>query len=220
MLSFSETLAIVDKIFSEASAGNALSYFQRNPINKGMVESLTRSILDLRYSNIFSSSLCKKSFATPEKAEDIAMLLSKYEKVLEEESLLDAPGLIMRARAIFEESRKDNPRNFYLITGAEILREIEKTFITNFAGDRFIFIEKDPVFGLPNPKTALVSSSANTSQNLIPESDIETLMDFSTRRGDALIPRQLFFSLSSYGCELRCGKYSGEFFSEPSLWTR
>lgn len=215
VLSFSETLAIVDKIFSEASAGNALSYFQRNPINKGMVESLTRSILDLRYSNIFSSSLCKKSFATPEKAEDIAMLLSKYEKVLEEESLLDAPGLIMRARAIFEESRKDNPRNFYLITGAEILREIEKTFITNFAGDRFIFIEKDPVFGLPNPKTALVSSSANTSQNLIPESDIERLQwIFQPEEAIAPFHDSSFSLFSSYGCENEVREVFRRIFSE------
>ena len=88
LLSADINLIVVDNIFNSLSSSRVLTYFEKHPVNKGMIEALVRSISELRICGISSKNIQQHSFVSPAKANDLALLLAEYEKVLKNRNLL------------------------------------------------------------------------------------------------------------------------------------
>ena len=164
--------AVLDSVFNELADSRTLKYFEKHPVNKGIVEALTRTVRELRLNGITSNNLKKGCFINPHKEADMRLILSKYEKTLEEQKLVDSARLIMMA---LEQMEKDVTKEDckYFILSRYYMRGIEREFLEKLCGKSLIVIEEDPAIGLP-----LSSDSWSTGKVTKPEecsSNIERL---------------------------------------------
>lgn len=182
--------AVLDSVFNELADENKLKYFEKHPVNKGIVEALTRTVRELRLNGITSDKLKKGSFINPHKEGDMRLILAKYEKTLEEQKLVDGAILIMMAleqlgKKWGQSPPRGNPNlgdsphfvtkseSKYFILSRYYMRGIEREFLVKLCGNDLTIIEEDPAIGLPLP-----SDSWSTGKVAEPDkcnSDIERL---------------------------------------------
>lgn len=152
LLSASMNQIIVDSIFNSLFDSHKLSYFEKHPVNKGMVEALARTISDLRLHGVSSQKLSKDGFVSSTKASDIMLLLGEYEKALNEHKFIDAAGLFSLALE-HGNQRQDGERKF-IIPERYYMRGVERKFVDKIARENLIIIPEDPIFGLAIPPDA------------------------------------------------------------------
>ncbi len=141
---------VVDSVFNDLADSKKLKYFEKHPVNKGMVEALTRTVRELRVSGINSGNLKKGCFLSLAKENDIRFILSEYEKTLKGKKLIDTAGLIEMAIANIGKD-KETGECKYLIFSRHYMRGIEKEFVKKLCGKELVVIKEDPVFGLDKP---------------------------------------------------------------------
>jgi len=149
LLSMSMNQIIVDSIFNSLFDSHKLSYFEKHPVNKGMVEALTRTISDLRLHGISSQKLSKDGFVSLAKAKDIMLLLGEYEKALSENKFVDAAGLF--SLTLGQGNQRQNGERKFIIPKWYYMSGLERKFIEKIAGENLIIVSEDPIFGLPTP---------------------------------------------------------------------
>lgn len=142
--------AVLDSVFNELADSGNLKYFEKHPVNKGIVEALTRTVQELRLSGITSANLKKNCFITSHKESDIRLILSNYEKIIEERRLVDSGRLIMMALEKLKEEGTKNDRKYFILS-RQYMRGIEREFVEKLCGKDLIVIEEDPAIGLPLP---------------------------------------------------------------------
>ena len=141
---------VVDSVFNDLADSKKLKYFEKHPVNKGMVEALTRTVQELRVSGSNSSNLRKGCFLSPAKENDIRLILSEYEKALKDKKLVDTAGIIEMAIANIGKNKEAGDCK-YLIFSRHYMRGIEKEFVEKLCGKDLVIIKEDPVFGLDKP---------------------------------------------------------------------
>lgn len=141
--------AVVDSVFNYLAESGKLKYFEKHPVNKGIVEVLTRTLRELSLNGISSGNLKKSCFISSAKENDIRLILSEYEKVLKEKSLVDSARLIMMALGNIK--KYDNQERKFLIFSRYYMRGIEREFVEKLCGRDLIVVAEDPVNGLSTP---------------------------------------------------------------------
>lgn len=172
VLSNTELLTIVDDIFNSLTDSGKLKYFERHPINKGMVEAMMETLKELRLCGITSGDLKPNSFLNESKGKDIQTILSEYEHIIKEKSLVDDAGLIMMALKHRGKINDTTERKF-IVCSHHFLRGIEREFLEQLAGDNLITAGEDSVFGLKAPADIYGDGKADTKPECT--SDVDRL---------------------------------------------
>lgn len=170
VLSDTEILTIADDIFNSLTDSGKLKYFKKHPINKGMVETLTETLKELRLRGITSGALKQNSFLNESKGKDIRTVLSEYEDILKEKCLLDDAGLIMMALKHGGKINNATERKF-IVCSHHFLRGIEREFLEKLAGDNLITAKEDSVFGLKSPADTCGDGKADAKPECISNVD-------------------------------------------------
>lgn len=145
-LTASAQLALVDRSFRALLAEGRLEYFGRAGVSPGLVRTFSRAAQDLRFAGLTSADLRPDRFVVARKGEEIALLLSRYEKALDETGRLDSAGLMVQAM-------RASKTGVWLLCLRNIpLRKVESDLVRAAAGDRLILVPGDPVFGLSRPR--------------------------------------------------------------------
>ncbi len=145
--------AVLDSVFNELADSGELKYFEKHPMNKGIVEALTRTVRELRLNGITSNNLRRGCFINPHKEADMRLILAKYEKTLEERKLVDNACLIMMALEQLEKNGINEDRKYFILT-RYYMRGVEREFLEKLCGKELVVIEEDPAIGLPLPSDA------------------------------------------------------------------
>jgi len=163
--------AVLDSVFNELADSGNLKYFEKHPVNKGIIEALTKTVRELRLCGITPANL-KSSFINLHKEADMRLTLSKYEKIMEGHGLVDSARLIMMA---LEQLKKDGTKEGckYFILSRHYMRGIEREFVKKLCGKDLIVIEEDPAIGLPLPSDTWSAGKDSGPQKC--SSDIERL---------------------------------------------
>lgn len=169
--------AVVDSVFNELADSGQLKYFQKHPVNKGIVEALTRTVRELRLSGIASDSIKKGCLIKSAKEVDIRLILSGYEKALEEQRLVDGARLVRMALERLLRSLSGlamtKSESKYFILSRHYMRGIEREFIELLCGKDLTVIGEDPAIGLPLPSDMWPTGKAEETHKC--GSDIERL---------------------------------------------
>jgi len=144
------TRIVIDGVFNDLAEEGKLKYFRKNPVNKGIIDALSKTILDLRFSGITAEGIKKEAFISPKKAEDIGLILRAYEKELSERNYVDMPGLI---KAALENASRDNNGEItrYFIPERHYMTGIKRQFIEKLCGKYLTVLAEDEVHGLEDP---------------------------------------------------------------------
>ncbi len=155
-------LFLVDRIFRTLKGGGKLDYFDRVEATTGIVRALQRSVFTLRMSGLNSAALDPSSFVDPKKGREIILLLRTYEKELEQEKLIDLPGVYELAlksivahgpgRAGERARSEEKEKALYLALEDRPLGAVEREFLLTIAGENLILVPQDPVYGLVRPR--------------------------------------------------------------------
>ena len=144
-------MAIVEDIFYSLSDSNKLKYFKKHETNSGIINALTGVIMELRTKGIHPSGIKGEYLTKADKALDIEMIFSEYEKKLKEKGLIDKAGL---TRLAIDEL-KNVPRRAdrkYIIFSRYYMSGLEREFIETLAGGDVTAISDGEVFGVKPPK--------------------------------------------------------------------
>jgi len=151
-LTASAELALTDRLLRELYEAGAIGYFgnSERPPTPGLADALHRAIRDLRLAGLTSADLRPERFLVERKGQEIALLVGRYERALEEDGLLDAAAFLSAA------ARAAGPRSFTpawtLCPADACLSRLERDLVRAAAGDRLVLVSGDPVFGLARPR--------------------------------------------------------------------
>ena len=143
-------MAIVEDVFYGLADSGKLGYFEKHETNSGIINALTGVIMELRTKGISPSAIKGEYLTNADKARDIDLIFSEYEKRLDEKKLIDKAGLTLIAL----ESLKDLPsrQRRYIIFSRYYMSGLEREFIERLAGKDLEIISDGPVFGIKEPK--------------------------------------------------------------------
>ena len=162
------TFAIIDRIFNQSAEKKGLQYFEKRTVNKGIIEALTKTFIELRYNGLNSDSINGMDTVNEQKAEDISLLLSGYENFLKENYFIDNPGVITLATKAVEYFQSYREKKIFLLSNTSFY-PIEQTLIEKISNN-YEIIEQDNVAGLSRPK---LYPKFEFSSNINCNSDIE-----------------------------------------------
>lgn len=171
LLSTSMITIIVDSVFNNLSDAHRLFYFQKHPVNKGMVEALARTITELRLYGVTPENIKQEYFITKAKADDLRLMLAEYEKLLQENRLIDNAGLISLALGHIDKTLNKDKK--IIVPSLYYMRGLERRFIKEIAEKNLVIANEDYVFGLVPPSNAW--SVSESRGNLKVSSDSQRL---------------------------------------------
>ena len=193
-----DLLVLVDGLFRELKSGGRLEYFGALHPTPGVARALHRAIQSLRLAKIRSVDIAPSAFKREEKARDIALLLRRYERMLEERNILDRPGLYLFALEAIESSRPAapaipepsrtrrskerqaaEPRGMnaarLLCFEGHILCGLERELVEAVAGPALVLVPRDPIAGLDRPRLWWGAGPGSPPLPAAPASDVERL---------------------------------------------
>lgn len=144
-------MAIVEDVFSDLSDSGRLRYFEKHQTNSGIINALTGVIMELRTKGIQPSSISEKDLIKPEKAGDIRLIFSEYEKRLREKKLVDKAGLTSLAIENLGKTRPDQGRE-YVIFSRYYMSGLERRFMELVSKGRLHVVDDGQVVGIKPPK--------------------------------------------------------------------
>ncbi|MFZ5650708.1 MAG: PD-(D/E)XK nuclease family protein [Bacillota bacterium] len=148
---------VVETVFKDFEERKMIRYFARQGSSPGLIRAIASSIYELRTFGITGDDLSPDSFVSPDKGEDLKMLLKAYERYLDENKYMDFPGLIRLALNMLEPGKTRNgnePDKIYILPSFLKLSPLETELIKKLAGDRLVYLHSDPVFGLSRSNQA------------------------------------------------------------------
>lgn len=154
----SAELALTDRLFRELLAEGRLEYFRRAGASPGLSQALHRAIRELRLDGRTSADLRPERFLVKAKGRELALLLGRYERALEEAGLLDLAGLFAAAARASSRGPADRP---WILCPADLpLSRLEADLVRSAAADRLVLVPGEPVFGLEEPRSPWPSRPA------------------------------------------------------------
>jgi ATP-dependent helicase/nuclease subunit B len=183
LVSQSNALFLIDRVFRRLKAGKKLKYFGRVEATTGIVQAIRRSIFALRMAGWGSRGLKPNLFISDTKGEEIILMLREYEEDLEKEKLTDLPGLyILALKEVKKAQKKTAPipeAEFYLYLQGRPLEYLEAEFLKTLAGGNLVPVPSEPVYGLrPPPLLGLdapLAPPAPPAAGPAPKTDAERL---------------------------------------------
>ncbi|MFZ5651226.1 MAG: hypothetical protein ACOY4I_10275 [Bacillota bacterium] len=148
---------VVETVFKDFEKRKMIRYFAGRGSSPGLIRAIASSIYELRTFGITGDELSQDNFVSPDKGEDLKMLLKAYERYLDENKLTDFPGLIRLALDLPEPGKTCNgnePHRIYILPSFLQLSPLEIELIKKMAGDRLVYLHSDPVFGLSRSNQA------------------------------------------------------------------
>jgi ATP-dependent helicase/nuclease subunit B len=146
----SAELALTDRLFRDLHAGGKLEYFGRAGVSLGLSNALYRAIRDLRLAGLTSADVRPERFLVERKGRELALLVGRYERALEEDGLLDSAAFL--AAAVRAAERTSFAPALTLCPMDARLSRLERDLVRAAAGNRLVLIPGDPVFGLERPR--------------------------------------------------------------------
>jgi len=146
----SAELALTDRLFREFHAAGELEYFGRAGISPGLANALHRAIRDLRLAGLTSADVRPERFLVERKGRELALLVGRYERALEEDGLLDSAAFL--AAAVRAADRTSFAPAWTLCPMDTRLSRLERDLVRRAAGNRLVLVPGDPVFGLERPR--------------------------------------------------------------------
>jgi RecB family exonuclease len=146
----SAELALTDRLFRDLHAGGKLEYFGRAGVSLGLSSALYRAIRDLRLAGLTSADVRPERFLVERKGRELALLVGRYERALEEDGLLDSAAFL--AAAVRAAERTSFAPALTLCPMDARLSRLERDLVRAAAGNRLVLIPGDPVFGLERPR--------------------------------------------------------------------
>ncbi|MGZ7045060.1 MAG: hypothetical protein ACXVJK_01930, partial [Candidatus Aminicenantales bacterium] len=193
-----DLLVLVDALFRELKSGGLLKYFGTLHPTPGVARALHWAIQSLRLAKVRSVDLAPSAFKREEKARDIALLLGRYEKILEVRNILDRPGLYLFALEAIKSERPAAPDGrdskpprgrtktqaaarlsekaaWHLCLEDQGLCSLEKDLVEAVAGPALVFVPRDPVAGLDRQRLWWGPGPGSPATPAAPSSDAERL---------------------------------------------
>ena len=193
-----DLLVLVDGLFRELKSGGRLEYFGTLHPTPGVARALHRAIQSLRLAKVRSVDVTTAAFKREQKTRDIALLLGRYEIILEERNILDRPGLylfaldkIKAARQAAPQGRDSKPPRgktktqsgdrpseraaWHLCLEDHGLYGLEKDLVEAIAGPALVLVPRDPVAGLDRPRLWWGPGPESAAPPISPSSDAERL---------------------------------------------
>lgn len=147
-LSSSQAATAFENVYRQLDEEGALVYFSRKGASAGLVNAIAAAILELRAHGVAGAAIDSGSFVSPEKGQDIRMLLNAYERYLLERNYLDPPGLL----ALAIEQPADPGEAIYVIPPFLQLTPLETEFINRrIPPERLFVLQSEPIPGLSPP---------------------------------------------------------------------
>ncbi|MEI7904982.1 MAG: hypothetical protein WCI43_06175, partial [Candidatus Firestonebacteria bacterium] len=141
----------VGTVFDEAYQAKKIKYFNKNPINRGLIEALAKTIVELRLNNFNSVSLPENVFIEKEKTGDMKELMARYESFLKTNNLTDVPGMLqLVTEDRIKEAKKEG--KIYLVRESMFFSGKELEFLNKLAENKLIILREDGVCGLDKPE--------------------------------------------------------------------
>lgn len=153
----SAELALTDRLFRELHAAGELEYFGRAGVSLGLASALHRAIRDLRLAGLTSADVRPERFLVERKGRELALLVGRYERALEEDGLLDSAAFF--AAAVRAAERTSFTPAWTLCPMDPPLSRLERDFVRVASGDRLVLVPGDPVFGLERPRRSWPASA-------------------------------------------------------------
>ena len=153
----SAELALTDRLARELHAEGRLEYFGRAGVSAGLTGALRRAIRDFRLAGLTGADVRPERFLVERKGKEFGLLVGRYELALAEGGLLD-PAAFLAAAAKAAVPAAFRPA--WTLCPADLrLSRLERDFLLAAAGDRFVLVPSDPVFGLERPRHLWTSSN-------------------------------------------------------------
>lgn len=151
----SAELALTDRLFREILAEGKLEYFGRAGASPGLAQALHRAIRELRLDGRSSADFKPERFLVARKGRELALLLGRYERALEEEGLVDLAGLLALAARAPAPARPDP---VWLLCPVDLpLSPLEAGLVRAAADGGPVLVPGEPVFGLERPRSPWTS---------------------------------------------------------------
>jgi RecB family exonuclease len=149
-MTFSAELALTDRLFRELHAAGELEYFGRAGVSPGLAGALHRAIRDLRLAGLTSADVRPERFLVERKGRELALLVGRYERALEEDGLLDSAAFL--GAAVRAAKRTPFDPAWTLCPQDARLSRLGRELVQAAAGNRLVLVPGDPVFGLERPR--------------------------------------------------------------------
>ena len=144
------TYAILMKLKEQ---GNFL-YFLGMEITPSFSHAIYSTLQSLRLAGYHAETIKKNAFLSQEKAEDIATILSEYEKMLEQNHFSDKASILTKAIQI---AKRDDKRIFVLQSNLQ-LTYLEEQLLSKILPEGSFKLPLAPVFGVNIPERSSLSS--------------------------------------------------------------
>jgi len=141
-------------LLKELKLDNRLLYFAGMEITPSFSHSIYSTIQTLRLAGYRKETLNRNAFITTDKAEDLAEILSEYEKALGSYGFIDKAELLSRA---IEFAQVDEKRVFILQSNLN-LTYLEEQLIRKIIPESIYKLPLAPVFGVNTPEKTSIGS--------------------------------------------------------------
>lgn len=145
--------AVVDDIFSRLDDEGRLSYFKRRTISIGIVEALASAVTELRGFGIAAGKLSESDFVDPDKAKDVKLILTEFDKILHSKAFVDDAGIIALGLRELEEKNRSGGEKYITFTRCYQSGQ-RRLFLEKLAGKGLIVLNDALVEGLSIPRDA------------------------------------------------------------------
>jgi ATP-dependent helicase/nuclease subunit B len=146
----SAELALTDRLFRQLHADGELEYFGRAGLSPGLTNALHRAIRDVRLAGLTSADVRPERFLVERKGRELALLVGRYERALEEDGLLDSAAFLAAAERAAK--RTSFAPAWTLCPMDARLSRLERDLVRAAAGNCLVLVPGDPVFGLERPR--------------------------------------------------------------------
>jgi len=150
-ISLLETNIIIDGIFSGLSEEGNLYYFKKYTVNTGIISAITDVIFELKMSSVSPGDLESRYFIDEKKAYDLKTIFYRYQQILTEKRLADAPDIIKAACRILEESPEDKRKKYMVISG-DRRTPLEEEFVNRISSGNLLILPRRKIYGLKDPE--------------------------------------------------------------------
>jgi RecB family exonuclease len=156
LISGQGALFLVEGVYRALREEGKLEYLGRIEPGAGIVRALRASIAALRMAGIRGAGISPASFISESKGREIALILKRYERALQERKVIDLAGLFEIALGQLDRLKEADSAaresEFYLVFGVGPLGFLEREFLKKAAGENLVLVPRDPVYGLAGPR--------------------------------------------------------------------
>jgi hypothetical protein len=199
-ISMTETVFLIDRIFTESAELGQFKYFEKHTLNTGIISAISSSLMELKFAGIGHLQIEDRCFINQNKAKDLRQIYSKYEAALKENALIDAADLIVMATGLFQET---TGKRKYIALVRHDYKKIEKTFLTACCGSDLIVVDDEKAFNFAKPKNRLMATDIpGISDNSTGNSCINTLDPTTTAQHRVVNAEIELFCAQNYRDEI------------------